>query len=363
MATITQARNGHWRVQVRRKGKYASQTFRLKTEATIWARDIEHHIDQGKDVTSPQAREATTIGHIVNLHIADMKEIGKPIRRSKRAVLGALKLDLGAIKIRYLDRSRLIQYGKKRAQQGAGPVTLAVDFSYLRTVLTHAAAIHGITVNTECIHLARIALSRLGLIGKSHERDRRPTQAEIDVILKYFDNTPTIIPMARIIRFAIASAMRQDEICRIAWEDVNLATNVLIIRDRKDPRRKDGNHQKVPLLDLAGYDAWKLLLEQKLLTNGRGRVFPYNPQSVGTAFRRARKATGIEDLRFHDLRHEATSRFFEAGLTIEKVALVTGHRDWKMLRRYTHLKPENLSSLRITPHIDEQEYMRKLSVN
>jgi integrase len=50
----------------------------------------------------------------------------------------------------------------------------------------------------------------------------------------------------------------------------------------------------------------------------------------------------IDDLHFHDLRHEATSRLFEAGLTIEKVALVTGHKDWKMLRRYTNLRPESL---------------------
>ena len=116
------------------------------------------------------------------------------------------------------------------------------------------------------------------------------------------------------------------------------------------------------MLDLAGYDAWKLLLEQKLITNGKGRVFPYNSKSVGAAFRRARKATGIDGLRFHDLRHEATSRFFEAGLSIEKVALVTGHKDWKMLRRYTHLKPEHLSKLRITTHVDELEHMRKLAI-
>src|SRR3546814_15283962 len=72
------------------------------------------------------------------------------------------------------------------------------------------------------------------------------------------------------------------------------------------------------------------------------RIFPYNPRSVGTAFRRACRALKIENLHFHDLRHEATSRLFEAGLRIEQVALVTGHRDWKMLKRYTHLRPEHL---------------------
>jgi integrase len=60
---------------------------------------------------------------------------------------------------------------------------------------------------------------------------------------------------------------------------------------------------------------------------------------VGTAFRRSCKALDIDDLRFHDLRHEGTSRLFEAGFPIEKVAMVTGHKDWRMLRRYTNLKP------------------------
>src|SRR3546814_8975561 len=87
-----------------------------------------------------------------------------------------------------------------------------------------------------------------------------------------------------------------------------------------------------------------LLIRVQRKYDPRGdRIFPYNPRSVGTAFRRACRALKIENLHFHDLRHEATSRLFEAGLRIEQVALVTGHRDWKMLKRYTHLRPEHRS--------------------
>ena len=155
--------------------------------------------------------------------------------------------------------------------------------------------------------------------------------------------------------------MRQEEICKIDWSDVDLSKRVVTIRDRKDPRKKEGNHQKVPLLNLTGIDAWQLLLEQKLLTGGHGRCFPYHPKSVGTAFRRARNHLGIEDLKFHDLRHEATSRLFEAGLTIERVALVTGHKDWKMLRRYTHLKPEDLHKVQTAPQSSEADFIAELT--
>jgi integrase len=157
------------------------------------------------------------------------------------------------------------------------------------------------------------------------------------------NETPISSRIGRIIRFAIATAMRLDEICRVDWADVNERTRMLLIRDRKDPRNKQGNDQRIPLFGPSGYDGWTILAEQALhLGSAKGRIFPYNSRSVGTAFRRGCRALGIEDLHFHDLRHEGTSRLFEAGFAIEQVSLVTGHKDWKMLRRYTHLKPEAL---------------------
>jgi len=142
MATIIQTPSGSWRTQVRRNGKYASRNFRLKGKAMEWAREVEHVIDQGGEVSTPLTNKVRNFGHIIDLHIADLKEVGKPIRRSKRAVLKSLKKDLGRTQLCNLNRSTLIDYGKKRGRQGAGPVTFSVDLSYIRTVLTHARAIH-----------------------------------------------------------------------------------------------------------------------------------------------------------------------------------------------------------------------------
>jgi len=107
------------------------------------------------------------------------------------------------------------------------------------------------------------------------------------------------------------------------------------------------------LIDLDG--------EPSRSNSGKGRCFPYNSKSVGTAFRRGRNAINADDLRFHGLRHEATSRLFEAGLPIERVALVTGHKDWKMLRRYTNLKPEGLHNLQQNPQPDKETIIRNLT--
>ncbi|WP_454634474.1 site-specific integrase [Bradyrhizobium cenepequi] len=224
-----------------------------------------------------------------------------------------------------MTRERLIEFG--RATEGAGPATLAIDFSFIRTILLHAAALHGISVSVENVQLARAALKHLDLVGKSNERDRRPTQDELDRLIGYAESHPQqFLPLGRIIRFAVATAMRQAEICRIEWSDVDMSKRTVTIRDRKDPRRKEGNHQVVPLLNSTGYDAWQILLEQRILTRGLGRVFPYHSKSVGAAFRRSCNALDIDDLCFHDLRHEGTSRLFEAGFSIEQVAIVKNCR-------------------------------------
>ncbi len=184
-------------------------------------------------------------------------------------------------------------------------------------------------------------------MGKAIERDRRPTQDELDRLIGHFDANPRqIAPVSQIIRFAVATAMRQEEICKVRWSDLETRTRMLLIRDRKDPRNKSGNNQRIPLFAATGYDAWTIVEEQRAKrSNDDDRIFPFNHRSVGTAFRRGCAELGIHDLHFHDLRHEGTSRLFEAGFTIEQVALVTGHKDWKMLKRYTHLKPETLHTL------------------
>ena len=152
----------------------------------------------------------------------------------------------------------------------------------------------------------RAALKRLGLIGKGIERDRRPTTAELGRLFRCFDeNARLTMPMTRIVQFAIATAIRLDEICRADWSDLDIDHRMLLIRDRKDPRTKAGNDQRIPLFAATGFDAWALVMVRaKHLGKAKGPIFPYNSRSVGTAFRRACADADIKDLHFHDLRHE-----------------------------------------------------------
>ena len=364
MASFTQLPSGNWRVQVRRKNRYVAETFHRRKDGEEWALDMECNIDRNGSPKPRTAVKARTFGDIIDLHVQDMHEVGRPPRRSKAAVMEALKESLGSVKLPRLDRERLIEYGRKRAKEGAGPATLAIDMSFIRTVATHAAAVHGIEVSAEEVRLARFALKHLGLVGKSDERDRRPTQDELDELIQYFETNPRqVIPMGRIVRYAVATTLRQEEICKPEWPLVDMKKRLVVIQDRKDPRNKEGNHQKVPLLNLTGYDAWEVVLQQRIVTRGLGRVFPHNHRSVSTAFARACDELKIEDLHFHDLRHEGTSRLFEAGLPIEKVALVTGHKDRRQLQRYTNLKVEDLLKLQHTQQPSMEEFIETLAAS
>lgn len=342
MAAINKTPAGKWRVQIRRGGIFASKTFLKRVDAETWAREFELRIDRGHPMIKSGPKNLKSFGDLVDRHIADMREVGKPLRRSKAYSLDLLKNKLGTLSIEKLTRQRVIEFGRSRALEGAGPCTVGADISYIKTVLSHAAAVHGAAVSIQEIDLARIALTRLSIVGKGRERNRRPTEAELELLFSEFDsNLRLTMPMSRIVKFAIASAMRESEITNITWKDLDKRRRTVLVRDRKDPRDKDGNDQIVPLTNLSGYDAWELIEEQRQNAfSESAKIFPYNARSVGTAFRRARRKHDIEDLTFHDLRHEATSRFFEAGLTIERVSLITGHKDWKMLKRYTHLAPD-----------------------
>lgn len=237
MAAFVRLPSGSWRAVVRRKRRYISETFKRKEDARSWAIEAERQIDQGVAPTSTRVKGMKTFGQLIDLHIADMKEVGKAPGRSKSATLAMLKRELGNRPVIDIDRERLIKFGRDRAAQVAGPVTVSMDIGAIRLVISHAAAVHGLSVSMEQVDLARIALKRLGLVGKSNERDRRPTEEELQRLFKHFDGiTRPSIPMSRVMQFAMATAMRQEEIFRVSWDDYNPRTKMLAIRDRKDPR-------------------------------------------------------------------------------------------------------------------------------
>ncbi|HYG85649.1 MAG TPA: site-specific integrase [Azospirillum sp.] len=132
--------------------------------------------------------------------------------------------------------------------------------------------------------------------------------------------------------FALETGMRRGELINIRWDQIDTRKRTLHI-----PKTKNGHPRTIPLSSAA------LGILNGLAKADEERVFPLTANAVKLAWRRLRKRAGATDLRFHDLRHEAVSSFFEKGLSVPEVALISGHRDTRMLFRYTHLKPEDVA--------------------
>jgi integrase len=122
--------------------------------------------------------------------------------------------------------------------------------------------------------------------------------------------------------------MRRGELLSIRWRDVNFANSTVLILTTKN-----GHPRRIPLTPSA-------LKTLEALPRSDERIFPVTPNSIRLAWERLRARAGLSDLRLHDLRHEAISRFFEFGLSVPEVAMISGHREPRMLSRYTHLQPE-----------------------
>jgi integrase len=325
-----------WRAQIRRKGHAPiTQTFDKQSHAKAWAARIEEDMRAG--AFNDERRLADiTIDDLIKRY---EREIGekKPFGRSKAGALDMLRRGLTGMSLAEITSSALVEYAKKRNESGAGGVTIGIEMTYLAQILRIARTMFKIPFKATPVEDARPSLKFMTLVSKSLERDRRPTDSEISALCAHFDGKPRQrIPMSEIIRFAIATTMRAGEITSLRRDDLNEAERTILIRDRKHPQEKIGNNQTVPLLG----EAFDIAMRQPKSPDGR--VFPYNEKSFSTIFPRACTDLKIIDLHFHDLRHEGISRLFEQGYRIEQVALVSGHRDWKMLRRYTQVRARDL---------------------
>jgi hypothetical protein len=136
--------------------------------------------DRGETPTVSRVGKLRTSVELIDLHISDKKEVGKAPGRSNSATLEVLTYELGDIDMVELNRERIVKFGGTRAKEGARPVTLSVDIGALKPAIRRATAVHGIPVKLEPIDLGRVALKRLGLIGKSDERDRRPNEEKLE---------------------------------------------------------------------------------------------------------------------------------------------------------------------------------------
>jgi len=329
MASILQV-NGRWRALIRRSGKAAQcRTFPTKAAAVAWAREREAALDRGE---SSGPSSDLRVRDVLGAYRA-LREATRPISDSSNEhyMLKALSRGLGDLRVATLSSDDLVAYAKMRREEGAGPYTINMDLSKLGTAMRYGGAALRVAL-PDAVGAARPTLTYLRLIGGGGRRDRRPTEDELTRLLALFADRHGA-RWRDALEFSALSAMRRGEVCALRWVDIDTATRVVSVL-RKHPR-KGKVQERVPLLGRT----WDLVQAQP---RDNERVFPFEGGTLSIYFTHACRDLGIPDLHLHDLRHEGTSRLFEEGYSIEQVALVTGHKSWNMLRRYTQLKPEDL---------------------
>lgn len=162
-------------------------------------------------------------------------------------------------------------------------------------------------------------------------RERRLTSREEAKIFRYCRQYCNH-ELGIIIKIALETAMRQGEILSLCWEDVDIKKRLVHLKDTKN-----GSNRDVPL-SLKAVECLR-----SLGVRSDGQVFSYSAKGLKSVWRQMVLKLNIDDLHFHDLRHEAISRLFELGtLDMMEIAAISGHKSLSMLKRYTHLKAARL---------------------
>lgn len=325
-----------------------AETFDRKALATEWLRRRETELDISR-ARGELLGVRHTLGEVIAWY---RKEIGATAAWGRTKEADLKRLEGYAIARRHvhtLTVADYLQHASERREEGAGPATIGNDFIWFTQVLRSARPSLGVYANLELINDARHELRARKMLQRPRRRERRLAAGEEQRLLEYFAKRDgrSELPMVDIVLYALASTRRQEEICRLKRSDLDRDKGIAWLDDVKHPRRKTGNRRSFRMLP----NAWAIVDRQPAVADD-DRVFPFNHRSVSSAFTRACKLLGIEDLHFHDLRHEATSRLFEAGYAIQEVAQFTLHDSWATLQRYTHLKPEHIKER--TPAADPE---------
>lgn len=342
MATIVKTPAGTWKALIRKTGwPTTSKTFRTKRDAVDWARTTEDEMVRGVYVVRAPA-ERLTLGAALDRYLKEVtptkksstqvaeKRKAKPLRQSLgEYALAAVSADLVA---RYRDeRLNTISRTGKPIRKDTVRLELALLSHLFSTAIREWGL--GLVANP-------VANIKKPSAGKG--RDRRLSFEEEEALLKAASNYSN--PMAIwIIRLAIETGMRKGEILSVRKRHIDLRRRVIHLPDTKNNDARDVPMTKAAVAVLSEALRNPLRpISTDLVFFGDDPKDRNKPYIIDNAWKTIRKKAGITGLRFHDLRHEAVSRLVEAGLSDMEVAAISGHKTMQMLRRYTHLRAEDL---------------------
>ncbi|MCP4315609.1 MAG: site-specific integrase [Hyphomicrobiales bacterium] len=318
-------RSGKWQVQVRRIGAPSTtKTFNMRSDALEWARKADIQIDRMELEPDRKVLEATTLGDIIRRYRDEIV----PRKKGARDETIVLNCFLGdPICKRPLSQLDVVVFAKYRDAR-----LRSVSSATVKRQLTPVRSAINLAMTEWGIPLRKNPLAGFKIDAIDNRRERRLKNGELESLLSAARTRQNPF-VEKVILFAIETAMRRGEILALQWIQVDLKRRSVTILESKN-----GYSRTIPVTPAAVALLHTIPREGDL-------VFPISANALRLAWGRMVKRFGIEDLRFHDLRHEAISRFFEIGLTVPEVASISGHRDTRMLMRYAHASSSRVSKV------------------
>ncbi|AWO88009.1 integrase [Bradyrhizobium diazoefficiens] len=322
MPTIRK-RGDTWQAQVRRAGYPAmSKSFSTRADALAWAREKERSIDRAELPSDLRELKRLTVADLLKRYEQEItpRKRGAAFEQSRIRTLLAHKISQTALS--NLSGATATQYRDDRLKV-VKPPSVRRELVVLRHVFEVAMREWGLPIREN-------PCKRIRLPQDARPRERRLLGGDESQLYAAIGKRSSWYLRPFLI-LLVETGMRRGELLSIRWRNVDFANSTVLIQTTKN-----GHPRRIPLTPTA-------LTTLEALPRRDARVFPITTNAIRLAWERLRARAGLTDLHLHDLRHEAVSRFFELGLSVPEVATISGHRDPRMLSRYTHLQPERLA--------------------
>jgi integrase len=323
MATIRR-RKSTWQAQVRRQGHPPlSRTFHLKADAELWARKTEAELDRGGLPVDSRVLRSHTLADLLERYGNEVVPRKRGSNREVYMLRVILRHAITQLPLHRLTAADVAKYRDHRLSLVKAD-TVRRELAIVRHCLEVARNEWGFVLPSNPVQ--QVKLPRAG-----NPRERRVNPGELERLLAACE-TSRCHWLPAVIKLAIETGMRRSELLGMRWDDVDLKGRTVLLRNTKN-----GLPRTVPL-------STRALDVIKETPRCGDTVFVVSANALRLAWERLKRRASVSGLRFHDLRHEAVSRFFEKGLNVPEVAMISGHRDPRMLFRYTHPKAEEIAA-------------------
>ncbi|PRD17964.1 UNVERIFIED_CONTAM: rci [Trichonephila clavipes] len=342
MATLVKTPAGTWKALIRKQGwPTTSKVFRTKRDAEDWARRTEDEMVRGAFIQRSPS-EKTTLAMALKRYLADVTPTKKPTtQRAEHSKSKALIKHLGKYSLAAITPDIVAGYRDTRLAEPCrngttSNNTVRLELALLSHLFTVAMQEWGLGLTYNPVLAIRKPSPGQG-------RDRRLTPQEERKLMAAVDAHSNPM-LGWIVRIALETGMRSSEITSLRRSQVNLRARVVRLSDTKndDARTVPLTLKATATLKVALDNPVRPLNTDLVFFGEPGRDDKRRPYAFTKVWTSLKTELGMPDLRFHDLRHEAISRLVEAGLSDQKVAAISGHRSMQMLKRYTHLRGEDL---------------------